>query len=193
MTARKAAARIDDMRNPKDAEFLATAATEILRHSRLVVSSIMQIGRTLTEVKERIGHGRYQAFVRDRLHFSRTTARQFVQCYQMLKSANFADLESLKIDASALYVLARPTTPEEIRTKALAMARMPDGISHAEVIQLVAKSKDAAPPPQRQSTIRIPCDDVPQAARILTANCRAEMLRELIRLLDAQLRPEAAA
>ena len=58
---------------------------------------------------------RQRPTVRERLGFSDRTANQLVQSYRLFESANFADLQSLQIGASALYLLARPSTPEEAR------------------------------------------------------------------------------
>jgi Protein of unknown function (DUF3102) len=197
-TARQAAALMDTQRHadmPADNEFLDQAEAEIRQYVKRSASAIMAIGKKLADVKERVGHGRYQVFVRERLGFSQSTALNYVRSYEAFKSATVADLESLQIDARSLYELARPTTPEEIRTKALAMATEPDGVTYEEIKWLLAAAKQTPETvePKPPTSVKIPCGDVRQAARILTANCRPEMLRELIRLLDAQSRPEAAA
>jgi hypothetical protein len=67
------------------------------------VAACNNIGRELVAVKERVGHGRYTAFVTDRLGWLEWAGRNFVTVYEMLKTANFADLENLTIDASSLY------------------------------------------------------------------------------------------
>jgi len=50
--------------------YLDQAASEIVGRGRQIVADIITIGRQLVEVKQRIAHGRYEAFVRDRLGFS---------------------------------------------------------------------------------------------------------------------------
>src|ERR1700741_1414842 len=104
----------------------------------MIVQNIVAIGKNLTELKERVGHGKYEAFVRDRLGVVKTTAHRFVKSYEwwMSKVPTLEHLESLQIDASALYLLARPSTPDEVRAEALANAAAPgernlrDGAKH---------------------------------------------------------------
>jgi len=128
-------------------EFLAQAEGEIRGYGRLLVSAIVGIGKKLIEVQEHLKYRKnvegYEAFVRKRLGFSEDTALRFVRSYKLLESRNLRDLESLQIDASALYLLARPTTPQEVRAEALEKAAA-GGISHKEVQQLLADAKAEA-------------------------------------------------
>lgn len=133
-----------------DEEFLNQAEAEIRRSDKRVISEIVAIGRKLTEIKNRVGHGRYGQFIRDRLWFSERSAQQFVQSYEFLKSAQCADFESLHIDGSALRLLAKPSTCSEVRIEALRRAAQSGGITFSEVKKLIAnteallKSKDEA-------------------------------------------------
>jgi DNA repair exonuclease SbcCD ATPase subunit len=127
-----------------DEAYLAQAEGEIRGYGRLVVSGIVAIGKKLVEVKERVGHGRYEKFIRERLRFSPQAAHNYVQSYELLKSLTVGDLKSLQIDARSLYLLARPTTPEEVRAEALEKAASPDGISRDEVAALVEQARQQA-------------------------------------------------
>lgn len=124
-----------------DEEFLNQAEAEIRRSDKRVISEIVAIGRKLIEIKNRVGHGRYGQFIRDRLWFSERSAQQFVQSYEFLKSAHCADFESLHIDGSAVRLLARPSTPNEVRVEALERAAKPQGVSYSEVKRLIAKAE----------------------------------------------------
>jgi Protein of unknown function (DUF3102) len=73
--------------------YLDQAASVIVGRGRQIVVDIIAIGRQLVEVKQRIAHGRYEAFVRDRLGFSVSSALRFVRAYQMLESAKLTDLD----------------------------------------------------------------------------------------------------
>ena len=101
-------------RELSDEGYLDQAEGEIRGYGRIVASGIAAIGKKLVEVKERVGHGKYTRFVVERLKFNERTARDFVSSYTLFKTANFADLESLQIAASAILLLARSTTPEEV-------------------------------------------------------------------------------
>src|SRR5262249_34972793 len=104
--------RVCTMTLPEPADLIASylddAAAEIVGRGRQMVADIIAIGRRLVEVKERVGHGRYEAFVRDRVGLSLSSALRFVRAYQMLESAKLTDLPSLetvRIDCAALYLL----------------------------------------------------------------------------------------
>jgi Protein of unknown function (DUF3102) len=136
-----------------DDEYLDRAEGEIRGYSRNVVQNIVAIGRKLVEIKDRVGHGNYEGFVRQRLGFSPSTALRFVQSYEAVKSVTVTDLESLQIDAKALYLLARPSTPEEVRTEALERAAT-GGISLKEVQQLIANAQTEAERKTREAADR---------------------------------------
>jgi Protein of unknown function (DUF3102) len=124
--------------------YLDKAASEIIGRGRQIVVDIIAIGRQLVEVKQRIGHGRYEAFVRDRLGFSVSSALRFVRAYQMLESAKLTDLrllEMVQIDCSALYLLSSPATPEQVRAAALEAAASGQRVRHAEVKEKVALAR----------------------------------------------------
>jgi hypothetical protein len=97
----------------------ATGADRDPRLRQAVVSGIVEIGRKLVEVKERVEHGRYTAFVTERLGWSMQSALNFTRVYEVVKSTKFVDLDTLSIDASSLYLIAAPSTPEEARQEVL--------------------------------------------------------------------------
>src|SRR5262249_54726644 len=130
-------------RELNDEEFLDLAESEIRAFGGSIVHGIVQIGKKLVEVKDRVRHGKNQTFVRDRLHFSEDAALNFVRSYRLLETQNFRDLETLQLPASAIYLVARPSTPDEVRTEALEKART-GGISLSAVQRLIVDAKTAA-------------------------------------------------
>ena len=159
-----------------DEEFLAQAEDEIRGYGRLVISGIVAIGKKLVEVKERVGHGNYEAFVRDRLGFSLSTARNFVHTHELFKSANFADLASLQIDVSAVFLLARPSTPNEVRTEALEKAST-ESISYAEVENLINRTRGAVKNYQDRSSA--------QTVHIVVEHSAVEPVRLLVPVYES--------
>jgi hypothetical protein len=174
-----------------DEEYLDQVEGEIRAYSRNVVQNIVAIGRKLVEIKDRVGHGNYEAFVRQRLRFIPSTALRFVQSYEAVKSVTVTDLESLKIDAKALYLLARPSTTEEVRTEALERAAT-GGISHKEVQQLIANAQAEAEHKTREAA---DCQAAEKIAALERANEAAAMkaadhnaaLTEQIRQSEAKI------
>jgi hypothetical protein len=84
---------------------------------------ISRSGRKLVEVKERVAHGQYTAFVTERLGWSESAGRKFVSVFEMFKTVNFTGSTDLTIDASSLYLIAAPSTPEEGRGSGLGARR----------------------------------------------------------------------
>jgi hypothetical protein len=50
---------------------------------------------------------------------SERSANRFVSVFEMFKSPKLGDLGGLTIDASSLYLIAAPSTPEEVRQAVL--------------------------------------------------------------------------
>jgi hypothetical protein len=100
-------------------------------YGKMVVSGIVEIGRKLVEVKERVGHGNYTAFVTERLGWSPQAALNFTRVFELFaKSTNCVDFDTLTIDASSLYRIAAPSTPAEAREEVLARAASSSGNLH---------------------------------------------------------------
>jgi hypothetical protein len=168
-----------------DEEYLDQAEGEIRGYGQSFMNSIIAIGKKLAEIKERVGHGKYEIFVRERLGFSERTALNYVRAYELFKSETVSDLDAVQIDAKALYLLARPSTPEEVRTAALEKART-EGISHAEVQKLIAdaraeearKAKEAA---DAEASERLAAVKRANEAAVKSAAQEAAALTEQIR------------
>jgi hypothetical protein len=77
-------------------------------------SGIVEIGRKLVEVKERVDYQGFVAFVTGRLKWSERTASRFIDVFKMFATGNLP-VDTLTIDASSLYLIAAPSTPEEAR------------------------------------------------------------------------------
>jgi hypothetical protein len=91
------------------------------------VSGIVEIGRKLVEVQDRIP-GRYTAFVVDRLGWSMSSAQRFVRVHELFLTRQI-DASGLMIDASSLYRIAAPSTPAEVREVVLEKAATFEGVS----------------------------------------------------------------
>lgn len=134
---------VSPLRQITDEEYLDQTKGEIRGYSRLVVTGIINIGKKLAEAKAQVGHGKYQKFVREQLGFTDSAVLRFVQSFEFSKTPTLVDLESVQIDASALYLLAAPSIPDEVRRAALKEGG-DRGNSHAEVQKLIADAKAEA-------------------------------------------------
>ena len=118
---------------------LAEHANEIRRLGQCVIADIIEIGRHLTEAKIIAGHGNFGQWLRAEFDWSDRTARNFMSVYEMsLKSETVSDL---KLPMRELYLLAAPSTPEEVRTKIIERTASGEQMSGAEVKEAIARAK----------------------------------------------------
>lgn len=108
--------------------------SEIKGLVRQTADNVVCIGRRLTASKEKLGHGRFEDWLRAEFGWSLYSARRFMQVYRQFKTHKLCDLN---IAISALYLLARPSTPEEARQEALEKARAGETITHSAAKEIV--------------------------------------------------------
>jgi len=124
--------------------FVQERAAAIHRLARATAAAIVQIGQMLTEVKERLGHGKFQEWIRREFAWTIRHAQNFMLVYREFKNENFSHLE---IDASALFLIAKPSTPEPVRVEAIRRAELGEKVTHSVVRNVVTeyqKSGDAS-------------------------------------------------
>lgn len=101
-----------DISTPADIK-LAEHAEVIRTLGKRAIRDIIEIGRRLTDAKAIAGHGNWLPWLEKEFGWGERTARNFMQVHELAsKSAKFADLT---VDASSLYLLAAPSTPDEVR------------------------------------------------------------------------------
>jgi hypothetical protein len=114
---------------------LAAHADAIRTLGKQTQDNIIKIGRQLTEARDDIGHGDWLLWLTREFGWVDRTALNFMRVYQMsLKSENFSDLS---IPVSALYLLARPSTPAEVREEVIERAEAGERITVAAVKEAV--------------------------------------------------------
>jgi hypothetical protein len=115
-------------------QHLAETEIEAIRRelepdAKNVVRDVIEIGRHLTEAKERAGHGNWLPWLkREFPAWSERSAQRFLETYEVFKSANLADLGS--IDVSGLYLVAAESTPEAARAEVLDRAANGEALTH---------------------------------------------------------------
>ncbi|WP_454617534.1 DUF3102 domain-containing protein [Bradyrhizobium cenepequi] len=115
-------------------------ASVIRALGKRVVGDIVEIGRRLTDAKARLGHGQWLPWLEREFGWKEQTARNFMQVHAMVgKSPKFGDLN---INASALYLLARPSTADDIRDDVIARAANGQSISHEEVQRMIEQARE---------------------------------------------------
>lgn len=123
-------------------------ATEIKTLMRATAENIMQVGEKLLDVQVKLGNTSFDAWLLAEFDWSRRTAYNFIGVFKEFRGrANFAQMD---IATSALYLLAAPSTPAEVREELLDRAEAGERLTHTEVKQAVveakAKQQPALPP-----------------------------------------------
>jgi hypothetical protein len=118
---------------------------------RMSVDAIT-IGKELSEAKSLlVKHGDWEDWLETSFKWTPWTATNFLTVYEMSreyeltsKTEKFSDLP---IKLSALYLLARSTTPDTVRADLIEMAKAGTTVTHAMAQHKIAEAKRTAPAP----------------------------------------------
>jgi hypothetical protein len=117
--------------SPTIRRLLDEAAQRVREHSKRTVESVITIGRELQMCRQALGSGEaFDAWIEEEFAWSRRTAYKFMQLAE--RGAQYARPE-FTLDLSALYLLARPSTPQSIHDRALAHAVSGKHVRHRQV------------------------------------------------------------
>lgn len=112
------------------------AAERIKLRLRRSAEDIIEIGRDLNAVKASIGHGNFLPWIEAEFGMSRQTADRFRQVADVYGSK----LPTVgNLDTSALYELAAPKTPLEVREEIEKMIEAGEVVTKATVAKLTAE------------------------------------------------------
>jgi hypothetical protein len=143
---------------------LAAHADAIRMLGKQTIHNIIEIGRHLTEARDDVGHGNWLFWLSREFSWSDRTARNFMRVYRLslcrlpfqqqhLKSENVSDLD---ISTSALYLLARPSMPDEVREEIFQRAETGEQITVAAVKEAVEPSAPVLKPTKDSKKRRKP-------------------------------------
>jgi hypothetical protein len=108
---------------------------------RRSAQDIIEIGQKLIEVKEKLGHGCFETWLRAEFNWSEWTARKFMQVTRQFKTVNLTDLN---IATTALYILASDSTPDGARREALKRATQGEIINPPKAKAIVERYRQEA-------------------------------------------------
>ena len=114
---------------------------------RKTSEAIIEIGKELISVKASIGHGNFLPWLEAEFGWSEPTAQRFMRVASSFKSVKLTDLEN--IAPSALYALASPSTPDDVRVEFTELAAMGKPVRHQDVRQEIDRRKRAEHIPAR--------------------------------------------
>lgn len=106
--------------------FIQKQTGEIRALMKRTAQDIIEIGQKLILVKEKLAHGRFLDWIAAEFEWSYPTAARFMQVANSFSKTYQID----KFAASALYVLAAPSTPASARSEAIARAEAGEPITY---------------------------------------------------------------
>lgn len=98
--------------------FVEQQTGEIRILMRRTAQDIVEIGRRLISIKEKLGHGYFLKWLVTEFDGHRDTANKFMQVAKEFGNVEMSKISTFEI--SALYRLAAPSTPQAARDEAIA-------------------------------------------------------------------------
>ncbi|MBE9212899.1 DUF3102 domain-containing protein [Plectonema cf. radiosum LEGE 06105] len=112
---------------------------EIQERLQRSAQDIWEIGQRLADVRAQLKHGQFDAWLKAEFGWSRRTAYNFINVYETFGER--ANLAQIDIATSALYLLAAPSTPQNVREEYLLKAKEGEKITHKELRSHIEQKK----------------------------------------------------
>lgn len=184
-------------------QVLAEHAAMIRRLGKRVIADIIEIGRRLSEAKPLVGHGHWEAWLETEFGWSADTALNFMRVYELSENYKSRKFRDLMIAPSALYFLAKPSTPETVRTNIIERADAGETITVNTVraateqsgtnTPALANEAEASPLTQNNTRwFRQTCDcahDAIRAAQMVNSVIEPELAKALREVIQPGLLP----
>ncbi|YAF94033.1 MAG: DUF3102 domain-containing protein [Nodularia sp. CChRGM 3473] len=112
---------------------------EIKERLRRSAQDIWEIGQKLADVRSHLKHGQFETWLKVEFGWSRRTAYNFINVYEAFSER--ANLAQINIATSALYLLAAPSTPQNVREEILQRAHEGKTLTHKSLRQVIDEEK----------------------------------------------------
>jgi hypothetical protein len=159
---------------PKSDEWLETRGlvNDIRNLVNATHANFIQIGNKLNTAKGMLPHGKWLPWLEDNFGWSEKTAERLMQVAKAF-AGKFDTVSNLTIDASALYLLAKPSVPEEVRKEAIKTAEKGEHVTKKKAAEMIAVAN-----PQKEKKKRPRIDwNARNAANAASRAQAAELLR----------------
>ncbi|AHJ29014.1 DUF3102 domain-containing protein [Nodularia spumigena CS-584] len=160
---------------PEQRSLVEQRTSEIREQLRKTAQDIWEIGQSLAEVRAQLKHGQFETWLKAEFGWSRRTAYNFINVYETF--GNRANLAQIDIATSALYLLAAPSTPENLREQYLQEAKTGKRITHKELVhnikhqaEKVAEKSEELPQHPTSEIISNYSNVIEQKVQEITAN-----------------------
>ncbi|WP_414579469.1 DUF3102 domain-containing protein [Anabaena sp. CCY 9402-a] len=125
---------------PEQRSLVEQRTSEIREQLRRTAQDIWEIGQSLAEVRAQLKHGHFDTWLKAEFGWSRRTAYNFINVYETF--GNRANLAQIDIATSALYLLAAPSTPQNLREQYIEEAKTGKRITHKELVQTIKHQQE---------------------------------------------------
>lgn len=124
-----------------DMAFAREAKARIASLHQKVMTDVVEIGRTLIQVKERLGHGNFLPWLKTEFGWAERTARNFMSVAERFgaKPAIVADLP-----LGVVYRLAAPSTPDAVREQIVQRLEGPEPPSSTAIDWEISEARREA-------------------------------------------------
>lgn len=112
---------------------------EIKERLKRSAQDIWEIGQKIFEVRSQLAYGKFDSWLKTEFGWSRRTAYNFIQVYEAFPER--ATVAQVSIAASALYQLASPSTPPEVRQELIEQAKQGQKITRQEIRKASEREK----------------------------------------------------
>jgi hypothetical protein len=113
---------------------------EIKTLLRKSAQDAIDIGQKLVQVKAHLGHGNFANWLTAEFNWSDRTAQKFINVFEVFGSKPKSSSD-LKMSFETLALLAAPSTPEEARETAIALAENGEKVTLAQAKAIVEEAK----------------------------------------------------
>ncbi len=131
--------------DPEIRPFVLERTERIHNLARMTAAGIVQIGQYLTEVKARLGHGKFREWIKKEFGWERSSADNFMHVFKNVKCPTIGQLQ---IDCRALYLIAAPSTPEPVRAEVMRRAEKGEPVNHTGARALVQRFAETGELPE---------------------------------------------
>jgi hypothetical protein len=154
------------------------AADRIRERIAGIKTSIVEIGRDLTKVKDLLDHGAFGSWLKREVVMSQRTAERY-----MLAFAAFGDKSDTVSDLpdSVIHMLAAPSTPPEVKEAVLANMKAGQPPTSAAMKQLIVKAKasKAVSPAKSQKLVKKQAKAATDAVQMIVTALGADIVKFL--------------
>ena len=130
-------------------EELESVANRVRNRLGNMTANIVEIGRELRAVKQRLEHGQFINWVEAACKLSARTAQL------MMKAADWAEGKDeivAHLEPTAIYLLAAPSTPDSIRREVLSGLEQGQSPSPRLIKDMIRAAKERKQPPRERTT-----------------------------------------